>query len=84
MVDRQNQPTAWRRALESRRVTRDCAARVTRACHRLPRNALSPPPRRGTTLNWPRAEPTWVCAAVSPTVCRPGTRSDFSPVTSRR
>ena len=38
MVDRQNQPAAWRRALESRRVAKTCearhAARVTRACRR--------------------------------------------------
>ena len=39
MVDRQNQPAAWRRALESRRVAKTYevrqAARVTRACDRL-------------------------------------------------
>jgi hypothetical protein len=38
MVDRQNQPAAWRRALESRRVTK--AAR--RDKQRQPRSLLAP------------------------------------------
>jgi hypothetical protein len=47
MVDRQNQPSVRRRALESRRVARDCAARVTRACHRWARD-----PRESLAMSW--------------------------------
>ena len=51
MVDRQNQPAARRRALESRRVAKTCEARhaapVTRACHRSPRE-----PRDSWAMLW--------------------------------